>query len=96
MPHQWFNDCEPEVLAACRSALDVAVSMGATLVPITIPELELLRVAHTVTIVSEMHHSMQVSHVRRHPMLKKLCCLGPCTCCTRILFEYDQTLNLSS
>ncbi|GAX84285.1 hypothetical protein CEUSTIGMA_g11707.t1 [Chlamydomonas eustigma] len=56
---EWFNDCDTDVLTACRSALDTAVSMGATLVPIAIPELELMRVAHTVTIVSEMHHCMQ-------------------------------------
>ena len=57
---QWFNDCDPDVLSCCRSAVDAAVSLGAELVEVVVPELELLRVAHSVTIVSEMHHCMQV------------------------------------
>ncbi len=45
---RWFNDSDGEVLSCCRAAIDAAVAMGAELVPIAIPELELLRVAHTV------------------------------------------------
>jgi hypothetical protein len=33
---------------------------GVEVKAVTIPELEYLRVAHTVTIVSEMHHNFQV------------------------------------
>ena len=40
--------------------MDAALSLGAELVEVAVPELELMRVAHTVTIVSEMHHCMQV------------------------------------
>ena len=58
---QWFNDCDPDVLSCCRSAVDAAVSLlGSELVEVVVPELELMRVAHSVTIVSEMHHCMQV------------------------------------
>lgn len=38
--------------------VDWLVELGMELVPIVIPELELLRVAHTTTIVSEMSHGM--------------------------------------
>ena len=57
---QWFNDSDPHVLSCCRAAIDEAVALGAELVEVAIPDLELMRVAHTVTIVSEMHHCMQV------------------------------------
>ena len=57
---QWFNDSDADVLSSCRLAVDKAVSLGAELVEVAVPELELMRVAHTVTIVSEMHHCMQV------------------------------------
>lgn len=52
----WFEDCDAEVRSCCRAALDTAVAQGATLVDVTIPELELLRVAHSMTIVSEMRN----------------------------------------
>lgn len=57
---QWFNDSDPHVLSCCRAAVDEAVALGAELVKVAVPDLELMRVAHTVTIVSEMHHCMQV------------------------------------
>ena len=57
---QWFNDSDPHILSRCRAAVDEAVALGAELVEVAIPDLELMRVAHTVTIGSEMHHCMQV------------------------------------
>ena len=70
-PLQWFDDSDPEVLACCRAAVAEAQAQGAELVPVVLPELEMLRVAHSVTIVSEMHHCMQVG--RQPP--QELCCL---------------------
>jgi Asp-tRNA(Asn)/Glu-tRNA(Gln) amidotransferase A subunit family amidase len=50
----WFEDADDEVVAACRQTLDRLVSAGARVVEIEVPELELARVAHVITIVSEM------------------------------------------
>ncbi len=50
----WFEDADDEVVAACRQTLDRLVAAGATVVEIEVPELELARVAHVITIVSEM------------------------------------------
>ena len=50
----WFEDADDEVVTACRQTLDRLTAAGATVVEIEIPELELARVAHMVTIVSEM------------------------------------------
>jgi len=55
----WFEDADPSVVAACKEAVQVLQGAGVTLRDVHIPELELLRVAHSVTIVSEMHHNFQ-------------------------------------
>ncbi len=53
---QWFNDAQPEVVAACRAALSRLEALGATIhSDLVLPELEELRVAHVGTIVSEIH-----------------------------------------
>lgn len=51
---QWSADCNPEVHAAYQTVLQRLVSRGATLLYIVIPDLELCRVAHTVTIGTEI------------------------------------------
>ncbi|KAG2454611.1 hypothetical protein HYH02_000452 [Chlamydomonas schloesseri] len=51
---KWFDDAAPPVVAACRAALAAAERCGAQVVGVCVPDLEQLRVAHTVTIVSEM------------------------------------------
>ncbi|MBN4050294.1 amidase [Desulfobulbus sp. AH-315-M07] len=61
----WFEDAEPAVVSHCKVALDQLVADGAELVEITIPELEVMRVAHLITIVSEMsaaHHQYYAEH----------------------------------
>jgi Asp-tRNA(Asn)/Glu-tRNA(Gln) amidotransferase A subunit family amidase len=50
----WFADADPAIVAACRRLLDALREAGAEVVPVDLPELGLLSVAHTVTIVSEM------------------------------------------
>lgn len=50
----WFRDAQPEVVAACEGLLGQMCARGATLVEVDIPELELTRVAHLVSITSEM------------------------------------------
>jgi Asp-tRNA(Asn)/Glu-tRNA(Gln) amidotransferase A subunit family amidase len=50
----WFRDAQPDVVAVCERLLGQMCARGATLVEVEIPELELARVAHLVTITSEM------------------------------------------
>ncbi len=50
----WFEDAEPDVVAACKRALEGLKVLGATVVDIEIPDLDLVRLAHLVTIASEM------------------------------------------
>jgi len=50
----WFRHAQPEVVAAGEQLIQQMCSHGATLVEIEIPELELARVAHLVSITAEM------------------------------------------
>ena len=55
----WFDDADPEIVSSCRSMTKALAAMGATLVEVAIPELELARLAHTISITSEMVTSME-------------------------------------
>lgn len=59
----WFRHAQPEVVAACERLLEQMCVRGAKLVEVEIPELELMRAAHLVTITSEMVTGM-LPHVR--------------------------------
>jgi Asp-tRNA(Asn)/Glu-tRNA(Gln) amidotransferase A subunit family amidase len=50
----WFDHADPAVVASCRDALGILVAAGATVCPIELPDLGLLRTVHLVTIVCEM------------------------------------------
>lgn len=50
----WFEDAAEDVVRACRELLARFESAGATMVEVEIPDLELCRLAHGVTILSEM------------------------------------------
>lgn len=58
----WFEHAQAPVVHACRAALGPLVSAGAKIVEVQIPNLDLIRVAHAVTILSEMATAME-----RHP-----------------------------
>ncbi|HUU03300.1 MAG TPA: amidase [Myxococcota bacterium] len=61
----WFDDAQPDVVTACRKALDVLRNAGCEIVEIELPELSLLRTVHLVIIVSEMataHQSYRRGH----------------------------------
>jgi Asp-tRNA(Asn)/Glu-tRNA(Gln) amidotransferase A subunit family amidase len=63
----WFEDAEPAVVERCTEAVDRLTDAGAELCEVTIDELEVTRVAHMVTIVSEMttaHLGHYLSHRR--------------------------------
>jgi Asp-tRNA(Asn)/Glu-tRNA(Gln) amidotransferase A subunit family amidase len=59
----WFRHAQPAVVAECERLLGHMVAHGARLVEIEIPELELARVAHLVSITSEMSTGM-LPHIR--------------------------------
>lgn len=50
----WFEDAAPAIVAACERIVDALVARGATVVDVDLPDLDLLRTAHLVTIASEM------------------------------------------
>lgn len=54
----WFRHATPEVVAGCEQMLQHFESRGAQTVAIEIPDLEAGRVAHLITIASEMAQSM--------------------------------------
>lgn len=62
----WFEDADPEVVAACRQALEWLKDAGAEVIEVEIPELGLLRLVHSLTIVSEML-SAQGQEYARNP-----------------------------
>jgi Asp-tRNA(Asn)/Glu-tRNA(Gln) amidotransferase A subunit family amidase len=63
----WFEDAEPDVVDACRAAVETLVARGAVIRQIEIPELHLLQTVHLVAIVSEMataHERYRAAHGR--------------------------------
>ncbi len=62
----WFRHAMPDVVAACEALLARFAAMGAAIRDITIPDLEAGRVAHTLTIASEMMQAMSATYAQRH------------------------------
>ena len=54
----FFNHCDANVLKVCRSAVQSLESLGAVVKDIKIPEVEESRIAHIVTIFSEMSNGL--------------------------------------
>ena len=50
----WFEHADPAVASACKEGVKRLQSLGATLVEVEIPELDLVRLAHLVIIATEM------------------------------------------
>lgn len=65
---QWFNHSEQEVQGACNKAVKYLENLGVKLMNIGIPDLELMRVAHTVTIVTEMANTTRSDYDRNEVM----------------------------
>lgn len=62
---EWFRHADAEVVAACEAMLKEYEKMGCEIVEITIPNLEANRVAHSVTIITEMAQAM-APHAAEH------------------------------
>lgn len=54
----WFDHCTPAIRQTCRALLGRLEEAGATVREVAIPELDLMRIAHALTILSEMAASM--------------------------------------
>jgi Asp-tRNA(Asn)/Glu-tRNA(Gln) amidotransferase A subunit family amidase len=55
----WFNHAAPGVIDACSTMVEALRSAGGEIVEISVPELDEMRVAHVVTILSEMAGAMR-------------------------------------
>ena len=62
----WFNHATAAMVTMCQAMLDAFVDMGATVREIAIPDLEAARVAHVVTIASEMAQALARYHAAHH------------------------------
>lgn len=62
----WFRHATAEVVAACEALLAQFEGLGAEVHEIVIPDLEAARVAHLVTIASEMAQAMDQFHAEHH------------------------------
>ncbi len=61
----WFEDAQPEVVTRCQELVDGLCKLGAKVVEVDIPELDSIRVAHLITIASEMALTMQEHDAQR-------------------------------
>jgi Asp-tRNA(Asn)/Glu-tRNA(Gln) amidotransferase A subunit family amidase len=65
----WFRHASSEIVAACEGLMERFQQMGARVCAIEIPELEAARVAHTITITTEMAQAVEYArgeHRREH------------------------------
>jgi Asp-tRNA(Asn)/Glu-tRNA(Gln) amidotransferase A subunit family amidase len=65
----WFRHATSDVVSACEASLAAYEGMGASIREVTIPDLEAGRIAHTITIASEMAQALSASyaeHCRDH------------------------------
>lgn len=65
---EWFDHCDDEIRSTCQASVDNLIKQGAKLVEVEIPELEEMRIAHAITILSEMAASL-ASHDAAHKRL---------------------------
>ncbi len=62
----WFEHAEPTIVGKCREAIESLLRRGATLVAIEdIPNLNLMRIAHGITIATEMATSLETHYQNR-------------------------------
>lgn len=60
----WFRHATAEVAAACEALLGQLERMGARVREVVLPDLEAARVAHTITIATEMAQALDYVHER--------------------------------
>lgn len=62
----WFRHADPEVVSACEAMLGEYEKMGCEIVEVVIPDLEANRVAHSITIISEIAQAMNATYDKHH------------------------------
>lgn len=62
---EWFEHADPEVVAICKAQVEAFRAAGAEIQTIEIPELDEMRIAHVITILSEMAASMKNYRAQR-------------------------------
>ena len=62
----WFRHAEAEVVSTCMALLKQFEALGCEVREIVIPNLEANRVAHTITITSEMAQAMSATYQHHH------------------------------
>jgi Asp-tRNA(Asn)/Glu-tRNA(Gln) amidotransferase A subunit family amidase len=55
----WFNHADPEIVDRCSELVHRFQNLGAEIIQVEIPDLEAARLAHAVTITSEMAQAME-------------------------------------
>ena len=62
----WFRHASPEIVAACEDLIERFQQMGARLCAIEMPDLEAARVAHAITITTEMAQALEYTWEEHH------------------------------
>jgi Asp-tRNA(Asn)/Glu-tRNA(Gln) amidotransferase A subunit family amidase len=62
----WFRHADEEVVAVCEAMLSRLYEKGAQIREVSIPDLEAARVAHAITICSEMAQAMDATYAQHH------------------------------
>jgi len=62
----WFRHAETQVVAACEAMLKEYEKMGCQIIEVILPNLEANRIAHSVTILSEMAQGMDPTYAAHH------------------------------
>jgi Asp-tRNA(Asn)/Glu-tRNA(Gln) amidotransferase A subunit family amidase len=62
----WFRHADEEVVAVCETMLDHLRERGARVREVAIPDLEAARVAHAITICTEMAQAMSATYEQHH------------------------------
>uniref|UniRef100_A0A493TLM8 Amidase domain-containing protein n=2 Tax=Anas TaxID=8835 RepID=A0A493TLM8_ANAPP len=55
----FFKACDAEVLTICEKAVEYLKSLGASVVEVSLPEMEEVKIAHVICILSEMRDMLQ-------------------------------------
>ena len=63
---QWFHHAESDVVNACKAFLPVFEQLGASIEEIVLPGLEEARIAHTITIATEMAEALAPTYAEHH------------------------------
>ena len=62
----WFRHADAETVAACEDMLKEYEKMGCEIVEVTSPDLEANRIAHSVSILTEMAQAMNATYDEHH------------------------------